>query len=149
MSNRPLIYIAAPWKRREEAKAARIEFQKAGFQVNTRWLDAHNDDAGTNDINDYPPERLKVEAMNDIEDVLSSDIVVVLNLEPSEGKAVETGIAIMSFKGIITVGPRLNVFQFMNIPNVDTLEEAIVVAGNYPWQEGQFTVEDTTDAVIA
>jgi hypothetical protein len=131
----PVIYLAAPWKRREEAKLARDKFVAAGFKVNGEWLDVEVElqaDGYTSS-----PDVMRREAMRDVKNVLNSQIVVVLNLELSEGKAVETGIAIAACKGIIIVGERLNVFQYLDMPRVDTVDEAIELAKNYPWKQGQ------------
>jgi hypothetical protein len=51
-------------------------------------------------------------------------VLVVLNLEKSEGKAVETGIALMNNIPIVSVGTRSNIFQTLAI-EVETVQEAI------------------------
>ena len=137
MSNElPIIYLAAPWKRREDARIARDKIVAAGFTVNGEWLDV---DVPTGaDGYTSPPDIMRREAIRDIKNVLNSQVVIVLNLQKSEGKAVETGIALATGKGIIIVGTeRLNVFQYLDIPMVETVEQAIELAKNYPWKPGQ------------
>lgn len=119
-----LIYLAAPWRRREEAREARQALLSAGLHCNSRWLDVATDASQTE------------EAENDFEDVYESDGFLLLNLEPSEGKNVELGIALGIADTlwnstedpypIILVGPRTNVFHHHPAMTVvSTLEEAL------------------------
>jgi hypothetical protein len=59
--------------------------------------------------------------------VISSDIVLVLNLKISEGKAVEQGIAIGFQIPILAVGPKpANIFQYLPVVTVvPTVEDAL------------------------
>lgn len=70
---------------------------------------------------------LAVEARMDMFDVIRADVVLVLNLAKSEGKAVEQGIALAREIPIIVVGlDRFNVFQYLpQYTFVKTVEEAI------------------------
>lgn len=129
---KPKLYVAGPWARRDEVRAARDQFAAAGFTCTGRWIDSHHQGNLLDD-----EDVMAQEAMNDIEDVLNADILVIVNLEKSEGKAAETGIALMAQKGIILIGEKTNVFHFLNFPKVQTIEEAIKVAGDYPWMPGQ------------
>ena len=137
--NAPVIYLAAPWKDRDHAREVRGHFQAAGIVVNSRWLDFEGDESLS------PDEVKRQEALNDIEDVVSADTVVVLNTSYSEGKAVETGMAILLMKGLILVGQPSNVFHYLDFPKVDTVEEAIAVVKNYPWRLTQLRM--SRDAV--
>lgn len=134
------IYIAAPWAHKDKASELKKQFEAAGLEVTSRWMDLHlpkpnvADDGGIA----YDEEVLRREAMEDIKDVLECDIYCVFNLEKSEGKAVELGLAIASFKGVVVVGKPLNVFQYLNgMVRVMTAEEAIAACLDYPWSEGQ------------
>jgi hypothetical protein len=112
------VYIAAPWKRKAEARVAADRLRDAGYTITSRWIDVHGD---TTD-----PEQLEIEAGNDLEDIEAADYFVLLNLEPSEGKAVETGIALIEDIPIIGVGKPSNVFHYLpEIVWVDTLTDAI------------------------
>jgi hypothetical protein len=117
------IYVAAPWKRKADARVAADTLELAGHVVTSRWIDYHGD---TDD-----PEELASEAINDMEDIDEADVFLLLNLEPSEGKAVETGIALVEGLEVIGVGQPSNVFHYLpDILWVDTLAEAIdVLAG--------------------
>lgn len=117
------VYIAAPWVRKPEAIEVGKRFEAAGHVVTSRWFNHvgdPNDSTGfTSDFAD-----IQHQAAEDMFDVLSSEALVVLNLERSEGKAVETGIALAAGLVVISVGPRSNIFQTMGL-EVATVEEAL------------------------
>lgn len=117
------IYVAAPWKRKMNAALAADALTAAGHVITSSWIDYPGD---TDD-----PEELAIEAVTDMQDIDDADVFVLLNLEPSEGKAVETGIALVEGLHIIGVGQPSNVFHYLpEIIWVDTLAEAIdVLAG--------------------
>ena len=99
----------------------------AGFSVRARWLDFVKD-AGASGLA-LEGSTLRQEATNDIEDILFSDALLLLNLQDrgfeTSGKAVETGIAIATLKPIIIVGQRTNVFHYLNIPFFPDVDDAI------------------------
>lgn len=124
------IYIAAPWVRKAEAIAVGEQFKAAGHIVTSNWF--HHEDTGAlgdSAGNSITHEERKRQATVDLADVLSSDALVVLNLEKSEGKAVETGIALVAGLKVISVGPRSNIFQSLAI-EVATVEEALALLVN-------------------
>lgn len=113
-----IVYVAAPWAHRIEACAAADQLTAAGHVVTSRWLRGHAD---TTD-----PARLRQEAENDWDDVNACQILVLLNMEKSEGKAVEQGIALANNKRIIAVGEPSNVFHHLfQYEWVPTLQDAI------------------------
>ena len=117
------VYLAGPWVRRDEVRAAREHVRAAGFTVDCRWIDF---DATQHDEN--AEVVMSREALNDVEDILESDALMVLNLEKSEGKAVEQGIAFSRGIPVVVVGPFSNVFQrLQGFARVDTLEEGLAV----------------------
>jgi nucleoside 2-deoxyribosyltransferase len=69
---------------------------------------------------------IRDQAYQDIADVRRADVLVVLNLQKSEGKAVETGIAIAAGIPVISVGPRSNIFQALGA-EVATVEDALLL----------------------
>lgn len=119
------IYIACPWVHKIAAAATAILVRREGHEVTSRWHDRTTDGldpAGT----DSPFDECRREAIHDVEDVFRSDAVLVLNIEKSEGKAVEQGIAIALHLPIVVVGQRSNVFQYLdNVKVVPTYEAAI------------------------
>lgn len=120
-----VVYLAAPWVHRAEARQAREKLTAAGYDVNSRWLDV--DEATTS------PE---AEAINDMVDIISSDALVVLNLAKSEGKACETGMAIVAGIPVISVGVGHNIFlKLPTVRRVETLHEAITILDHISSQE--------------
>jgi nucleoside 2-deoxyribosyltransferase len=117
------VYIAAPWVRREDAKAFGEVITAAGFTVTSHWFH-HQGDSTDSTGAAMIQEEVRRQAREDIFDVCSSDAVVVLNLEKSEGKAVETGIALNNGIPVISVGKRSNIFQSLCI-EVDTPQGAL------------------------
>ncbi len=120
------IYIAAPWVRREEAIAAGRVAEVAGFKVTSRWFYHEGATLDTTGSSLARAETIR-QALEDIADVKRSHVLIVLNLEKSEGKAVETGIALANRIPVISVGQRSNIFQALGI-EVETFAEALIVA---------------------
>ena len=100
------VYVAAPWSFKGYASEIARRIARQGdirFVVNSRWheLDVTHDD----------PALHEAEAHNDISDVFDCDVMLVLNLERSEGKAFEQGMAFTLGKPIIIWGTATNVFH--------------------------------------
>jgi nucleoside 2-deoxyribosyltransferase len=121
------IYLAGPWARREEVREARKAFLAAGIEVNAQWLDVPDiAQAGQTVETQEHLYDLRAEAQRDLDDIAKSDAMVVMNLEKSEGKAVEQGIAIAQGLPLVVVGRRSNVFQYLERVRVfDTVDDAI------------------------
>lgn len=102
------IYVAGPWKHRTDAASAATYLTVFGHNVVSRWHGlAWPDDTDDMDI-------LRQEARNDWDDISQANVMVVLNIEKSEGKAVEQGLAMAKGIPIIVVGvERFNVFQYL------------------------------------
>jgi nucleoside 2-deoxyribosyltransferase len=127
------VYIAAPWVRRPEAIAIGEQFKAAGHELTSRWF-YHETSPGGDPMDatglTSPLSNIQHQANEDIADVRRADVLVVLNLQKSEGKAVETGIAIAAGIPVISVGPRSNIFQALG-KEVATVEEALDVLCSY------------------
>lgn len=117
------IYLAAPWVHRDAAKAAAGSLRLAGHTITEPWWD-HPD---TSD-----PSELARQANADYIGVINADVLMLLNLVKSEGKAVEQGIALAHTIPIVAVGARgSNIFQ--HLPDytwVSSIEEAIHAVEN-------------------
>lgn len=105
------IYLAGPWTHRFQANGVAKQIRAAGHIVTSRWhdlwLESDSDD----------PTVLETEAQNDLLDLDHSDQLIVLNIEKSEGKAVEQGYALALGIPIIIVGDaraRFNIFQYLD-----------------------------------
>ena len=102
-----IIYLAAPWKYRAEAKQVAQQYRDKGHTIVSRW----HDDWGTKSDAGITESEKRDEAEKDVADVMVCQCLVVLNWEKSEGKAVEQGIAIARHTPIIVVGAASNVFH--------------------------------------
>lgn len=107
-------YLAAPWTRRDVAAELSVRLEEAGFHATHRWWQY---EAGDEDH-----ARLADLAALDLVGVTSCDDFIVLNLEKSEGKAVESGLALAGHlrfghpQRLIGVGPRgSNIFQHLRV----------------------------------
>lgn len=111
------IYVAAPWVRRADAQAAADVLRANGYVITRDWWNHEGE------IEDTP--LMRRHAVDDVDAVEQADAVVVLNLEKSEGKAVETGVAIAHRIPVVSVGNlRPNIFSTLTI-EVETLTDAI------------------------
>ena len=99
------VYIAAPWKHKETAKKVKAQVEAAGDEVISRWIDFEVD---PNTQYDYPDQVMEEESRKDVEDILNADEVLYLNLEKSEGKATELGMALMRNIPVFVVGGKQN-----------------------------------------
>ena len=119
------IYIASPWLNRTEAAAAQEKFEAAGFEVTAHWIH-HHSDAVMGDPKD--DQELQQQAIEDVEDIIKSDVFVILNLDLSEGKATEFGMAYGLGIPVILVGERTrNIFYYLPaVFRAESVEEAIL-----------------------
>lgn len=120
------IYVAAPWTRKAEAAAMGVALENAGHTITKKWWE-HREVPGYLTTGLHPDENQELiqQAMEDIQGVLNADALVLLNLEKSEGKAVETGVAVtsallLSFghteRGVsrmILLGGKTNLFHYL------------------------------------
>ncbi len=118
------VYIAAPWHCREQAAQAQDDFESAGIEVSSHWIKNHL--PNVENLGKSFGE-LAAEASEDVTDLLQADVFVILNLDKSEGKAFEMGIAHALGIPIILVGDRTrNVFYYLDdVTQVDSVEDAI------------------------
>jgi len=113
-------YIAAPWANKADALAAQEQFEAAGLEVTAHWIKHHSD-------GDTSDDELAEQAVEDVNDIIRSDVFVILNLALSEGKAFEMGVAYTLGIPVVLVGDRTRDI-FYHLPNIyraDTVEAAI------------------------
>lgn len=115
-----LVYLAARFSRFDELNRYREELAELGIEVSSRWLDGGHEWVGTPD-DEIPVDELRRFAMEDIDDILASDLLVCFTEPPKSGPArggrhVEFGIALALGKPILCVGYIENVFY--SLPSV-------------------------------
>ena len=120
------VYIAAPWKYREQAKIAALKFTLAGHKILEPWWEHR-------DVNGQPgfEAELCAQAVRDMYGVRDADWFVLLNLAYSEGKSVELGMALAWRVPVIAVGePSLNIFHYLpQVKWVGSVEGALKEVG--------------------
>lgn len=126
------LYLAAPWTCKSAAQTFAQILEDAGHTVPCRWWEHSELPAylsGQETEGDFAV--LAEQAYLDLDGVLTADAFVLLNLVKSEGKAVETGVAIASGVPIIVVGPRSNLFHYTSsVEVVATVNECLMALDN-------------------
>ena len=128
-----LCYLAAPWVDRAKMPTIAEKFESCGHTITHKWW-LH--EGGY----DAPKAELERQALSDVFGVKRADVLVLINSQKSEGKAVEQGIAIAEEKPIVAVGRLgeigMNVFhRLSNYTWVESVEEAVrvVTTGKGLW----------------
>lgn len=124
------VYIAAPWTRKALAASYAAVLEASGHTITKRWWE-HREVPGYLTDDHTNDAELAQQALEDIDGVLAADVFVLLNLEKSEGKAVETGIALAAGIPIVVVGPRSNIFHYLDVtvvPELGDINRAIIEA---------------------
>ncbi len=117
------LYIACPWKHKGAAVMTAALLREKGYSIVSSWHDRPSDDVSGHDS---PPDVCLQEANDDLLDIGTADLMLVLNVEKSEGKAVEQGYALARRIPIMVVGERSNVFHYLpQIVVVSSIHEAI------------------------
>ena len=128
-----IIYLAARYSRRLELCGYRSQLQDRGHKIPARWLDGDHqlDNSGQPlteagelafESGDPDADHLRDKfARDDLEDVLAADMLVAFTEQPRSGdgssrggRHVELGIAIGTGKRIAIVGPRENIFCWLD-----------------------------------
>ena len=124
------VYLAAPWDHRGDAAVFAAVLEERGHKITEKWW-LHPD------VGAYPHEakgkdldELINQAWRDFAGVITAERLVVLQLAKSEGKAVETGIALRERIPICVYTPEGlygNLFHYLpEVKKVRTMEEVLV-----------------------
>lgn len=130
------IYLASRYSRREELCGYRTQLESIGHTVTARWLNGLHqiNDAGVPVADDGMTKLVRDEdestevkvismrakfAREDYDDVMSADMLIAFTEKPRSeltrgGRHVELGVAIGAGKIVIVVGPRENIFCWMD-----------------------------------
>ncbi len=130
MNGEPVkIYLAAPWVAKEQAKQVAAQLEAEGFVLTSRWINHHSVAVGKTydeQMRDHG-DIMREQAIEDVLDIYAADVFVILNLEKSEGKATELGIAFTLGLPIALIGERSrNIFYYLpQVQQFDNLEQFI------------------------
>lgn len=122
------IYVAAPWTCKEDAKRYAEALEAAGHTITKKWWE-HREVPGYLLASLTVSNRIELEtqAQEDVKGVLDAEAFVLLNLEKSEGKAFESGVAVLvgclRAQGhysagplqFILVGGKSNLFHYLGL----------------------------------
>jgi hypothetical protein len=115
------IYVAAPWVCKDAARFAQEACEAAGHTTTSRWIDYHSN-ATPGVRSDF--QELQEQALQDADDIFNADVFLILNLDKSEGKATELGLAYMWRKRILLVGKR-TVNIFYHLPGIYQFDHVV------------------------
>ena len=116
------IYLAARYDRREELRAYATQLTQAGYEVTSGWL-------WKDGAHEEPGDSWREVAEVDIKDIDRADHVILFTEEPDVwfprgSRHFELGYAYGTGAVCITVGPRENVFHWLDlIGNFPTWED--------------------------
>ena len=122
-------YLAAQYARRDELRSYRDKLEKIGIQVASRWLDEK--EPLNSQMGQHTTEFYIETATIDLEDVDKADIVIFFSENPlvgipRGGRHVEFGYALAKNKPVHVVGPKENVFHYIDgVYHYDNLDELI------------------------
>ena len=139
------VYIAAPWSNKSEAKTAKLTCEDLGLEVTSRWIELP-DGVPVREQKDL--KLVESEAINDVQDVYRCDILVYLNIQKSEGKAAEFGMALAWGKPIIVVGERTMVFHYLPVPVVSNLNAAIELIRQWESDYYENLTKDSAEVAV-
>lgn len=116
MTNVRRVYLAARYSRFRELQGYRDELRAMGFDVRARWVDGEHEM-----VDGIATEKeSRMFAIDDLTDLRGADIVVSFTEEPGApgrqrgGRHVEFGVALAEGKHLVVVGPRENVFHYLD-----------------------------------
>lgn len=129
------LYLAAQYARRDELREHKAALEPLGIEVTSRWLDEQeplNSQMGEKSDSWYVET-----ATIDLEDVDRADGVVFFSENPlvgipRGGRHVEFGYALGTGKPVYVIGPKENVFHYIDrVYHFNTLEGFIVAFKKY------------------
>src|SRR5689334_20169959 len=101
------------------------QIEAAGHTITHRWWEVE-EPANSGYPSNTDNEELTDHALRDFIGVVQATAVILINSAKSEGKAVETGIALAGGKPVFLVGQRSNIFHYIPaVYPVATVEEAL------------------------
>lgn len=127
------IYLAARYSRRDELREYKKQLEEVGIVVTSRWLDEK--EPLDSQMGQHSDEFYVETATIDLEDIDKADAVIFFSEDPLTGwvrggRHVEYGYAIGTGKSIAIIGPKENVFHYLenpraNLIHLPSLEEFI------------------------
>lgn len=116
------IYLAAPFRAKDQMSVCAAQLRAVGIEVTSRWLEETHHPA--TQLNELPLAEHRSNAIKDVEDVLAADALVLFT-DPTkslvrQGRTAEFGMAIAINKGVrpmpvFVVGEEYeNIFHYLD-----------------------------------
>lgn len=117
------IYLAASFRRIDEARLCAEDLYRQGHEITSRWLNGSHQAHGAAAANavegaveQIPLDEGRLFATDDVEDIKRADVLIGFSEPPYStrsrgGHHVELGMALALGKRVILVGPRENAFH--------------------------------------
>jgi hypothetical protein len=128
------LYLAAQYHQKEEIKKYAEDLRKAGIHVTSSWLDEpHTPTTQMAELSDAFHSKY---ALQDVMDIEAADRLVFFSIPDTQlfrrgGRHVEFGIAVALRMPILVVGPKENIFHYLdNVKHVATWDEALHILIN-------------------
>lgn len=141
------VYLAAQYARRDELREYRDILEKMNIKVTSRWLNEKEPLDGN--MTHREESWYRDTATIDLEDVDAADAVIFFAENPligvpRGGRHVEFGYALGLKKPIFVIGPKENVFHYLQNPfwirHYETLDAFITAYQNYQeYEEARYT----------
>lgn len=118
------VYLASQYCTKDQISKYAAELRENGIEVTSSWLEEPH--SPNTQMSELSPEQHTFYALNDLNDVDRSDMLVFFSVDPSiaakrGGRHVEFGYAIKAGLPILVVGPKENIFHYL--PNINHVAE--------------------------
>jgi len=115
-SRKPILYLAARYQLKEDIAEHAAELQSMGYRVTSTWMSEPHD--GNISMKDVDEETLAEYAARDLLEIDEADLFVFFSEDPETptkrgGRHVEFGYALAKGKEIVAIGPRENIFHYL------------------------------------
>lgn len=101
------LYVACPWKQRNLARDTSATLEAKGYDITHKWW------VFEGEKEDTTKEFRQLCAKKDMDGVRTAHAMVLLDTQPSEGKAIEQGLALAYGIPIVAIGKPKGVFQYL------------------------------------
>ena len=123
------VYLAARYTRKDEIAQYVKLFEAVGIKVTSTWMtEPHGGQVQLADVRD---DQLREYALRDLEEIKAANIFILFSESDQTanrrgGRHVEHGYALALGKPILVVGPRENIFHYLdNVEHYETIDEVI------------------------
>jgi hypothetical protein len=115
------VYLAAQYSQKPKIAVCKQDLLALGITVTSTWTDESEDPNLS--LRDVTDGRLLEYAYRDIDEIITSDVLVLFTVDPDEktrrgGRHFESGLAFGLRKTLVLIGPRENIFHHLISPDL-------------------------------